>query len=154
MEVVSTVLFDGQFWVAVIEKIGEDGTHRIGKHTFGPEPTNNDLLRFYLETYMSVRCLAGDGPVRLKRRRSGNEQGRLASKSMEAFQRLNSAYLSERKALQRIEAAVEEEERYRQKREKNKKKRRAIARPPAGSEERRVGKECVTTCRSRWSPYH
>ena len=21
-------------------------------------------------------------------------------------------------------------------------------------EERRVGKECVTTCRSRWSPYH
>src|SRR3546814_12920050 len=29
---------------------------------------------------------------------------------------------------------------------------------PAGviirSEERRVGKECVRTCRSRWSPYH
>src|SRR3546814_14087001 len=23
----------------------------------------------------------------------------------------------------------------------------------AGSEERRVGKECVSTCRSRWSPY-
>src|SRR3546814_4906469 len=31
-------------------------------------------------------------------------------------------------------------------------------RPPAlfgrRSEERRVGKECVSTCRSRWSPYH
>src|SRR3546814_3122022 len=27
------------------------------------------------------------------------------------------------------------------------------ARPPR-SEERRVGKECVSTCRSRWSPYH
>src|SRR3546814_20191015 len=32
-------------------------------------------------------------------------------------------------------------------------------RPDAGdgharSEERRVGKECVNTCRSRWSPYH
>src|SRR3546814_8262522 len=30
--------------------------------------------------------------------------------------------------------------------------------PPAWltgrSEERRVGKECVSTCRSRWSPYH
>src|SRR3546814_3059419 len=29
--------------------------------------------------------------------------------------------------------------------------------PQAGlerSEERRVGKECVSTCRSRWSPYH
>src|SRR3546814_1705098 len=24
----------------------------------------------------------------------------------------------------------------------------------ARSEERRVGKECVSTCRTRWSPYH
>src|SRR3546814_13352648 len=31
----------------------------------------------------------------------------------------------------------------------------AVRRPvdPARSEERRVGKECVSTCRSRWSPY-
>src|SRR3546814_4664130 len=26
--------------------------------------------------------------------------------------------------------------------------------PGNRSEERRVGKECVSTCRSRWSPYH
>src|SRR3546814_10970882 len=26
--------------------------------------------------------------------------------------------------------------------------------PVKRSEERRVGKECVSTCRSRWSPYH
>src|SRR3546814_13642854 len=26
--------------------------------------------------------------------------------------------------------------------------------PQSRSEERRVGKECVSTCRSRWSPYH
>src|SRR3546814_5318464 len=33
---------------------------------------------------------------------------------------------------------------------------RACASFPARtrSEERRVGKECVSTCRSRWSPYH
>src|SRR3546814_19733876 len=30
---------------------------------------------------------------------------------------------------------------------------REIIRDPR-SEERRVGKECVSTCRSRWSPYH
>src|SRR3546814_4882348 len=30
---------------------------------------------------------------------------------------------------------------------------RAVDRRPR-SEERRVGKECVSTCRSRWSPYH
>src|SRR3546814_6626014 len=28
------------------------------------------------------------------------------------------------------------------------------ATPGTRSEERRVGKECVSTCRSRWSPYH
>src|SRR3546814_6599136 len=34
--------------------------------------------------------------------------------------------------------------------------RRRIDRVSPGirSEERRVGKECVSTCRSRWSPYH
>src|SRR3546814_20471618 len=30
----------------------------------------------------------------------------------------------------------------------------AAARDTIRSEERRVGKECVSTCRSRWSPYH
>src|SRR3546814_4981665 len=29
-----------------------------------------------------------------------------------------------------------------------------LAPPETRSEERRVGKECVSTCRSRWSPYH
>src|SRR3546814_9478485 len=38
-------------------------------------------------------------------------------------------------------------------------RRDALRRPDAAvplgrSEERRVGKECVSTCRSRWSPYH
>ena len=29
-----------------------------------------------------------------------------------------------------------------------------IGSDPARSEERRVGKECLRLCRSRWSPYH
>src|SRR3546814_3374915 len=29
-----------------------------------------------------------------------------------------------------------------------------VERAVVRSEERRVGKECVSTCRSRWSPYH
>src|SRR3546814_4977077 len=32
--------------------------------------------------------------------------------------------------------------------------RRGILPGRQRSEERRVGKECVSTCRSRWSPYH
>ena len=39
---------------------------------------------------------------------------------------------------------------------KSRKQAVAIALSEAGtrSEERRVGKECQSTCRSRWSPYH
>src|SRR3546814_18580108 len=33
-------------------------------------------------------------------------------------------------------------------------RRLAYSRRGSRSEERRVGKECVSTCRSRWSPYH
>src|SRR3546814_18520865 len=33
-------------------------------------------------------------------------------------------------------------------------KEEIISRTKWRSEERRVGKECVSTCRSRWSPYH
>src|SRR3546814_19114944 len=32
--------------------------------------------------------------------------------------------------------------------------RRDLPRDQSRSEERRVGKECVSTCRSRWSPSH
>src|SRR3546814_10572894 len=31
---------------------------------------------------------------------------------------------------------------------------RELLERPLRSEERRVGKECVSTCSSRWSPYH
>src|SRR3546814_4360575 len=31
---------------------------------------------------------------------------------------------------------------------------RTLSHAGGRSEERRVGKECVSTCRSRWSPYH
>src|SRR3546814_10474959 len=33
-------------------------------------------------------------------------------------------------------------------------RRNSVTGLKARSEERRVGKECVSTCRSRWSPYH
>src|SRR3546814_15427817 len=32
--------------------------------------------------------------------------------------------------------------------------RKAVQTAADRSEERRVGQECVSTCRSRWSPYH
>src|SRR3546814_4377762 len=36
----------------------------------------------------------------------------------------------------------------------NSRARKEVLAKVGRSEERRVGKECVSTCRSRWSPYH
>src|SRR3546814_3606933 len=41
-----------------------------------------------------------------------------------------------------------------QRQRQHRKQRLACVHPISRSEERRVGKECVSTCRSRWSPYH
>src|SRR3546814_11444815 len=37
---------------------------------------------------------------------------------------------------------------------RNEEQRALVLADATRSEERRVGKECVSTCRSRWSPYH
>jgi len=47
-ELVGTVLFNGQFWIFILEKTNQNNELFVGKYTFGPEPTNNDLLKFYL----------------------------------------------------------------------------------------------------------
>src|SRR3546814_8468201 len=54
---------------------------------------------------------------------------------------------------QRWQFWVRTRERMRQRRQEQD-ERRAREDMDIRSEERRVGQECVSTCRSRWSPYH
>src|SRR3546814_5844412 len=54
----------------------------------------------------------------------------------------------ERRAVRLRQRGNEEDDEHRQKQSAE------VPVPEARSEERRVGKECVSTCRSRWSPYH
>src|SRR3546814_4206410 len=54
---------------------------------------------------------------------------------------------------QRLQSTVQSEDRLQQEKKLGIQLAELRARE-ARSEERRVGKECVSTCRSRWSPYH
>lgn len=45
-ETTSSIFFDGRFWVAVVER-RRAGSLCIGRHVFGPEPTNPELRHFY-----------------------------------------------------------------------------------------------------------
>ena len=41
---VTTIHFDGQFWVALVERHGDDGSYACARHVFGPEPNNAEVL--------------------------------------------------------------------------------------------------------------
>src|SRR3546814_1509211 len=74
------------------------------------------------------------------KRKSKKRTTRLKSVNRRAYSQTHSGHL----------CGVENSERKKMTPEKLKKRRSTAMR----SEERRVGKECVSTCRSRWSPYH
>jgi Protein of unknown function (DUF2992) len=41
---ISTIFFDGRFWVAVVERHFVDGSVSAARHVFGAEPTNAEIL--------------------------------------------------------------------------------------------------------------
>ena len=44
-QTVTTIYFDGQFWVALVERIDGDAVE-MARHVFGPEPGNAELLEW------------------------------------------------------------------------------------------------------------
>ena len=122
--VVSTVFFDGRFWVAIIEKISADGSIRVGRYVFGPEPSNNDLLQFYLSRYGDVRVYESPIQVRVKPGRSFGEESRSTSKSKAAFKELQRMDLAGKKVDIRNGERENAQERYQMKAEKRKRKHR------------------------------
>jgi hypothetical protein len=122
MNVVTTILFDGQFWIALVEKIAADGSISVGKFIFGPEPTNNDLLDFYHSKLALVQCHKSEQPVRIKKKRSIKEEHRITSKSREIFKELQSAYSHEKRKLDTTERQRGKTEKYSNRKMKKKEK--------------------------------
>ncbi len=122
--VVTTILFDGRFWVAIIEKIDPLGIIHVGRYVFGAEPDYNDLLSFYLYRYSDITAYESPVRVRVKTKRKISEETRSTNKAKAAFKEAQSTALSERKSARREEAKKNERERYLMKAEKKKEKRR------------------------------
>ena len=49
-----TVYFEDPFWVGVFERIS-DGKLYVSKVTFGPEPSEQEIMDFILKSYTSLR---------------------------------------------------------------------------------------------------
>lgn len=49
-----TVYFDGQFWVGIVERI-EEGGLSVARVVFGAEPSDEEIFRFVLEKWDTLR---------------------------------------------------------------------------------------------------
>lgn len=122
-QVVTTLCFDGQFWVAFIEKTHEDGTISVGRHTFGAEPSNPEVVEFMLGLYALVPVYPSEVHVRVRARKSIREQERSTNKAKAAFKESQNAWLAERKT-KTAEKEASGTHRYELRAEKKKEKRR------------------------------
>ena len=123
-QVVSTIYFNGQFWVALIERIGVDGTLEVGKYTFGPEPGFPELIHYYQNIYPFIPLYRTEERFRIKDRRKPEEQERCTGKALRIYQEQHKAAMEERKKVKKQRRLLEDEEKYRLKCEKRKKKKR------------------------------
>lgn len=121
-ESAGTVLFDGQFWIFLLEKINQQNTLCVGKYTFGAEPSNTDLLEFYLNMLQCVPVYPSAVQVRIKTKKCIQEQSRITSKAKNMFKELQKLSLDERKKNVKALQRKSDEQKFLQRREKLKKK--------------------------------
>ena len=87
-ESIGTVLFDGQFWIFLLEKTNQNNELYVGKYTFGAEPTNNDLLEFYLYTLPFLQVYKSEIKIRPKVKKCIKEQERITTKAKNIYKEL------------------------------------------------------------------
>jgi len=121
-ESIGTVLFDGQFWAFILEIIDQENNLHIGKYTFGPEPTNNDLLDFYLNKLVLIQTYKSSLQIRVKKQKSLCEQIRTTSKSKTVFKKIQKDYFDQKKIENNKLVKIIEEEKYVLRRNKRKEK--------------------------------
>jgi len=53
IEATFTIFFDDPFWVGILEE-NHNKANYMGKHIFGTEPSNTNLLSFYLNHFSNI----------------------------------------------------------------------------------------------------
>ncbi|MBN2444164.1 MAG: DUF2992 family protein [Spirochaetales bacterium] len=122
--VISTIMYNGQFWIALVEKYEDDGTLLVAKYTFGPEPTNTDLIDFYLNKYHLLQFHICDSRHRIKKEFSHKESERNTKKSFQVFSEEQKKFLRMKQKERQIKKNIEQKEKYQLKSKKRKEKKR------------------------------
>jgi hypothetical protein len=131
---VGTVLFDGRFWVAVIERFSGGG-YSVARHVFGAEPTNAELLDWAARGLDCLRFGEGAPPLAEPERRispkrqrrearEGRAPGRGLGHAREALEAIRVRRRAERAAARRAAREAEAQARRAERAEEARRRRR------------------------------
>jgi hypothetical protein len=130
---VTSVFFDRQFWVALVERWEADGSYSAARHVFGEEPSNAELLRWAGLGFGYLRFVPGTAPPVTLQKVNPKRLRRQAAKELRGLKPATSATealkaeLSLRKQSGKHYAAsdkVKEDLRFHRQQDKLKKRRR------------------------------
>jgi len=122
---ITTIYFDGQYWVALAEQFPENGTHLIARFTFGPDPSYNDMLDFYIRVYPQLKFReCTDSQLRIKPKRLLRDVRRNTTKAQLAFGEAQKKYLEEKKQNRTKKRKETQQERFNKKQYRKKQKHR------------------------------
>lgn len=122
---VTTIYFDGQFWCALIERC-EGGRTYAGRHVFGSEPSNPEILNWMVHGFARVPLLPVEGRAKIRFKKLAKVESKTGGgipKSLTAFSQAQKEYAKERKTLNRKQRKLEEKEKYFLKQKKKKERR-------------------------------
>jgi len=130
---VFTVFFEDPFWVGVLEE-NYNGINYMGKHIFGAEPSNSELLLFYVYEFEKIKKLKiGETGIKTKKmnfkksinksKKTQNKIG-VGTKSQNLFKMAFEKTMGIKKKERKIDELLNKEEKYKKKLEKNLEKKR------------------------------
>lgn len=119
---ITTIYYDGQFWVALIEKKIEN-SFLSGRYVFGAEPSNPELIYWMQYQFDKIKLFPISNPVKIRIKKEV-ETTHSIKKSLDAFKESQREFLEEKKKLNRREKIELKKEKYLMDQQKKKEKRK------------------------------
>jgi hypothetical protein len=118
---VFTIFFEDPFWVGILEE-NYNGINYMGKHIFGAEPSNSELLQFYIYEFGNIKKLKiGETDIKtnkmnfeksmIKSKKAQNKIG-AGTKSQNLFKKALEETIDKKKKEIKTEEKINKEEKY------------------------------------------
>jgi hypothetical protein len=130
---VFTIFFDDPFWVGMLEENCDENNY-MGKHIFGAEPSNSELMRFYLYEFDKIKKIKVGGSNietgKMSFKKSLNKSKKIqnkpgiGTKSRILFQKAFEETMDIKKKADKAEERLDKEGKYIKKQEKKLEKRK------------------------------